>query len=103
MRWYERLYVGEQARKKRYRLIRAVEKRKKTGYYVLLPSDGPERVLELIPAASFSRDFYQKGDFLIVGLAADFDDAVLLAGRIIGETYRETGGFDVKAYLEEKR
>ena len=33
---------------------------------------------------------------------ASYQDAVEMVGRIVDETYRETGGFDVKTYLREK-
>ena len=57
MRWYEKLYVGEKAKKHRYETI------------------------------------------LIVGIAADFEDAAALAGRIICEAYKKTGGYDVNSFL----
>lgn len=41
-------------------------------------------------------------DLLIVGVGASYQDAVETVGRIVDETYRETGGFDVKTYLREK-
>ena len=38
MRWYERLYVGEKAKKFRYSVIQAVRERRPLGYYVLTPA-----------------------------------------------------------------
>ena len=43
-----------------------------------------------------------QADLLIVGVGAGYQDAVETVGRIVDETYRETGGFDVKTYLREK-
>ena len=43
-----------------------------------------------------------QADLLIVGVGASYQDAVETVGRIVDETYRETGGFDVKTYLREK-
>ena len=43
-----------------------------------------------------------RADLLIVGVGAGYQDAVETVGRIVDETYRETGGFDVKTYLREK-
>ena len=37
---------------------------------------------------------------LIVGVAADYEDAAILAGTIIGEVYKKTGGYDVNGFLE---
>ena len=41
----------------------------------------------------------KKQDLLIVGIAADFEDAAALAGRIICEVYKKTGGYDVNSFL----
>ena len=41
----------------------------------------------------------KKQDLLIVGIAADFEDAAALAGRIICEAYKKTGGYDVNSFL----
>ena len=43
--------------------------------------------------------YYEKQDLLIVGIAADFEDAAALAGRIICEVYKKTGGYDVNSFL----
>ena len=71
MRWYERLYVGEKAKKHRYETIQAVR----------------------------NGQAYQKQDLLIVGIAEDFEDASMLAGRIVSETYKKTNGYDVNSFL----
>ncbi len=90
MRWYERLYVGEKAKKFRYSVIQAVRERRPLGYYVLTPAVNEKNLLEL---------YYRDQDLLIVGVALDFEDAARLSARIIDEVYRKTGGFDVKAFL----
>ena len=38
MRWYEKLYVGEQAKKHRYETIQAVRNGRPMGFYVLTPA-----------------------------------------------------------------
>ena len=50
MRWYERLYVGEKAKKFRYSVIQAVRERRPLGYYVLTPAVNEKNLLELYPA-----------------------------------------------------
>ena len=99
MRWYERLYVGEKAKKFRYSVIQAVRERRPLGYYVLTPAVDEKNLLELYPAVTFSLPYYRDQDLLIVGVALDFEDAARLSARIIDEVYRKTGGFDVKAFL----
>lgn len=99
MRWYERLYVGEKAKKFRYSVIQAVRERRPLGYYVLTSAVNEKNLLELYPAVTFSLPYYRDQDLLIVGVALDFEDAARLSARIIDEVYRKTGGFDVKAFL----
>lgn len=99
MRWYEKLYVGEKAKEDRPKIIEAVRNGKRSGYYVLTPAANMTDLFDLIPALSFSQPIYQQRDYLIVGVAADYDDAAELSGRIVSEIYRETGGFDVASFF----
>ena len=82
MRWYERLYVGEKAKKHRYETIQAVRNGQAFGFYVLTPAAGDRNLLDIYPALTLKLPYYQKQDLLIVGIAEDFEDASMLAGRI---------------------
>ena len=101
MRWYRKLYVGEKAKKKQSAVLAAVREGKRFGYYVLTPASNGTDLLDLIPAVSFSQEYYRQKDCLIVGVAADYADAAVLAGHIVNEVYEKTGGFDLKSFLEE--
>ena len=94
MRWYEKLYVGEKAKKHRYETIQAVRNGRPMGFYVLAPAAGERNLLDIYPALTLKLPYYEKQDLLIVGIAADFEDAAALAGRIICEAYKKTGGYD---------
>lgn len=102
MRWHERLYMGERAKKRRYPLIQAVRERRRWGYYVVTTAFGGKNLLELIPASSFSQDFYHERDYLIVGLASDYQDAAELSGKILTEIYQKTGDFDTAAFFSDR-
>ena len=69
MRWYEKLYVGEKAKKHRYETIQAVRNGRPMGFYVLTPAAGERNLLDIYP------------------------------GRIICEVYKKTGGYDVNSFL----
>ena len=99
MRWYKKLYVGEKAKKHRYETIQAVREGQPFGFYVLTPAAGDQNLLDIYPALTLKLPYYEKQDLLIVGVAADFEDASMLAGRIICEVYKKTGGYDVKSFL----
>ncbi len=102
MRWYEDLYVGEKAKKHRYAIIQKIRRRKPCGYYVLTPSSNGKNLLDLYPARALLHPFYKDRDFLILGIAEDYEDAALLAARIVDELYRKTGAFDLNEYIVSK-
>lgn len=101
MRWYEKLYVGERAKKHRFSIIQNIRNGKVCGSYVLTPSSSGKNVLDIYPALTLLQPYYkQKEELLIVGVAADYDDAAGLAARIVADMYQKTGGFDLLTYLK---
>ena len=101
MRWYERLYLGEKAKKNRFSILQAVRKEKSSGYYILTPASNPKNLLDMYSAHALNQPYYKKQDLLIVGVASDYEDAAMLAGRIIEDVYKKTGGYDVSGFLNQ--
>ena len=66
MRWYEKLYVGEKAKKHRYEMIQAVRNGRPMGFYVLTPAAGERNLLDIYPALTLKLPYYEKQDLLIV-------------------------------------
>lgn len=99
MRWYDRLYVGEKAKKDRYAVIRAVRNGEPMGYYILTPPSNKKNLLDIYPALTLKQPYYKDKDVLIIGVASDFGDAARLSARIVEETYKKTGNFDVMSFL----
>ncbi len=102
MRWYERLYLGEKAKQKRFSILQAVRKEKTSGYYILTPASNRKNLLDIYSAHTLNQPYYKEQDLLIVGVAADYEDAAVLAGTIIGDVYKKTGGYDVIGFLERE-
>ncbi len=102
MRWCDNLYMGEKAEKKRYQIIRDVRNSGRFGYYVLTPASSPDNLIDILPALTFSSERCQKEDLLIIGIAADYDEAMELAGKIVANVYNLTGGFDIASYFGER-
>lgn len=100
MRWYEKLYMGEKAKKKRFSILQSVRRGKKSGYLILTPASNPQNLLDIYPASTWNQPYYKGKEFLIVGVAADDQDAALLAGKIVGDIYKKTGGYDVTGYFK---
>lgn len=102
MRWYERLYVGEKAQKDRYSIIQAVREEKSSGYYILTLPSNQKNMLDIYPAHTLKQPYYREQNLLILGIAADYQDAAMLSAAIIGDVYKKTGGYDVERFLEEE-
>ena len=99
MRWYEKLYVGEKAKKHRYRIIQAIREGKASGYYIPTVPSNEKNLLDLYPAFTLNQPYYRDQNLLILGIAENFSDAAELSGRIINLVYQKTGGFDIRSYL----
>lgn len=98
--WYDHLYVGDNAKKKRYQIIQAIRNsRAVTGAYVITPSSNGNNILDIYPAAELAAPWYEAETFFIVGIAADYWEALEVARRIVDEMYQNTGGFDLNGYL----
>lgn len=104
MRWYRKLYVGETARKDRYRIVGKVKWRrlqKKNAYLITLASN-EANLLDIYPANTMLWPYFRKKEILIVGIAVGYEEAVELACHIVAEVYSGTGSFDVRGYIEER-
>lgn len=102
MRWYERLYVGEKAEKNRYSIIQAIREGKKSGYYIVTLPSNENNLLDIYSAGTLQQPYYKQNNLLVVGVAADYEDAAGLAARIVGDVYNMTGEYDVSAFLKSE-
>jgi len=98
--WFDRLYVGEKAKKKRYRIIQGIRRSKSgPGIYVITPAVNGNNILDIYPAMTLSWPIYREEEFLIIGIASDYWEALEVAGTIISDMYRKTGGFDLPDFI----
>ncbi|WP_330387656.1 hypothetical protein [Lacrimispora sphenoides] len=98
--WFDRLYVGEKAKKKRYRIIQGIRRLKPgPGIYVITPAANGNNILDIYPAMTLLWPLYREEEFLILGIASGYWEALEVAGNIIGDMYRKTGGFDLPAFI----
>lgn len=103
MRWFNHLYVGDKAKKKRYQIIQGIRSgRLQTGAYVITPASNGNNILDIYPSVVLRHPFYQKQDLLVLGIAADYWDALLTVRTIVDEMYQETGGFDLQEFISRK-
>ncbi|MFT4105907.1 MAG: hypothetical protein QM657_09100 [Lacrimispora sp.] len=98
--WSDHLYVGEKARRKRYRIIRGIRKsRPVRGSYVITPASDGNNILDICPASLLVSPFYPEKELLVIGIAASYWEALEVARCIVDEMYGQTGGFDLLSFI----
>lgn len=100
MLWYDRLYVGEKAKKHRFSIIQSIRRKKyRMGVFVITPASNGNNILDIYPAYMLLFGAYKKQEFKILGIAQGYQEALLLAGTIVTEMYEKTGGFCLEEFL----
>lgn len=106
MLWYKKLYTGETAEKKRFAIIQKIRSGGiPASAYVIVPAANPKNLLDIYLAADVctpqedERRRQSGRELLILGIAWGYEEALELAGQMVDEVYRATGGFDLRAYL----
>lgn len=103
VKWYRDLYVGEGVGSKAKRTAARIEKGKAApGIYLVTLANHPDNILEILPASLLLQTTVRQHCPLIVGMAKGKEEALLLAQRMIEETYRETGSFRVEEFIRDR-
>ncbi len=103
MRFIRELYCGETAQKK----ARKIRRKLLSGagmlnvYCIAVPQAGND-LLEIYHSSMMQQAFLRK-NILIAGIACGYNEAVKVVQRILEDTIAETGGMDVRKFLEGKQ
>lgn len=98
MNWYNDLYVGEAARRKKNKIINKLDKHSISfGVYVVTLASNGKDILDVLPAFMLYKQ--QNQDRLILGLAVTKEEALEVCAQIIQDVYRKTGTYDVRSYF----
>lgn len=101
MRWYNHLYVGKSAKKKRFAIIRGIRHEKlQPGIYVITPAVNGKNICDIYPSCMLLTPYYKSQDLVIVGIASGYFEALELVRDIVDEMFKTTGGFDLKDFLK---
>lgn len=74
------------------------------GVHVITPAANPQNLLDIYPAAVLlNKKMKNREDLLVLGIGADYDDALETVRRIVDDMYRETGGFSIDEFLLKDR
>ncbi len=102
MNYYEPLYIDEN-----YKHVTRLKARIRMSKipmmdYAIVLSTGQDQ-LEIIQGSILRQPMYPRKGLFVVGISKSYDGAVLLVQRILEDTYQETGGYDMKAYLSDAK
>lgn len=102
MKYYEPLYIDENFKNVSKMKMRIRMSRIPLLNYAIVLSNSQTDQLEIIQGTILRQKYYPKKDLFVVGISKDYDGAVLLVQRILEDTFRETGGYDMKAFLRRQ-
>ena len=103
MRYYRHLYLMEGLEKNKEKIIRKLEEDKfQPNIHIITLAQNDANHLESQNSIVLLQPSFPKDDFLVVGIAKGYDDAVELVELITQEVYNETRGADIRAYILKK-
>ena len=104
MKWYRKLYVGEKARKDRYRIVGRVKwRRPQLDAYLITIASNAQNLLDIYPANTMLLRYFRKKDIFVLGIAHGYEEAVELACHIVAQVYTDTGAFDIRSYIRKRQ
>ena len=93
MKWYRKLYIGENAKKDKYKVFGHIRKNRFCADTLLITLASNMLLQPHFKNKNVNEEIY------VVGLAKGRDEALNLVRDIIDEVYNATGGFDIREYL----
>lgn len=103
MDWYSRLYVSDDLKEKKEKLIDKIEHGCGTpGIYLITIASNERNLLDILSADQLLWPVMHRICPVIVGMAHSYDDAVQIAASLILEAYESTDEFHVETYLKQR-
>ncbi len=102
MKWYRPIMVGEQAKRRRYRIIGKIKRNLfQKDIYVVTLAFNQQDLLDIYPAWILLQPYFIRKDFMIVGIAKGYQEALQVITQLVMEVYQKTGDVKLREYLEE--
>ena len=103
LNWYKGLYIGNNAKKKKKKLIRKISQGAGVvDVYLITLAANHRDQLDIFPANELMQKARRKNCPVIVGLACGYWEALELVETMVQRTYRETGTGNVRKWLEKQ-
>lgn len=103
MRWYKELYIGETLRIDAAIIqaeVRAWNPPPEI-YLLCLATNGID-LLDITPTVALKQAGAKKREWSIVGMARGKAEAVNLAAAVVEDVWKKTGGFHIRAFVENQ-
>lgn len=99
--FHSRLYLSESiAEKKLDKLKKRLEKKPLlSNVYLIVPAANPMDQLEIFDARQLAQSFYQKEHFLVIGIAADYKEALQLIEKMVQDCLAERDDCNLREYF----
>ena len=103
LNWYKGLYVGNNAKKKKKKLIRRISQGAGVvDVYLITLAANHRDQLDVFSANELLQKVRRKNCPVIVGLACGYWEALELVEAMVRQTYQETGTGNVRKWLEKQ-
>ncbi|MCI5699584.1 MAG: hypothetical protein MR308_04200 [Lachnospiraceae bacterium] len=100
--WYNRLYIGNNAKKRADRAIRRLNDQKMVrGIYLITLASNEKNQLDILSAYNLIQPVVYRRCPMVIGIAWGYDEAVELVIHITNESLEKTGKADLRKYLEQ--
>ena len=103
LKWYKKLYIGDNAKKKAPSVRKKVNQGKlQYDIYLITLASNEKNLLEIIQANQLVQKTLRKLCPMIVGMASGYEEALEVVEKIVEETYLKQGDTDVRRYLNDR-
>lgn len=102
MKFYRHLYCSESLKKRKRKIIWKIKHNAgQVSVYVIALSDKKDEQLEIFHSGQLLQRYYRIYPPYIIGIADGYTEAIELFQSIAEEVYRQTGGLDIKGYIQK--
>lgn len=102
MKWYNNLYVGENAKRRKHKIImRSIRHKPQVGVYLITLPLNDDNSLEIYPSYILLQKYYRKRKLMVVGISEGYDEALIVMQEILMDCYNKTGQFLVRKMIAD--
>lgn len=102
VQYAERIYLGPGIENENLDKLKADLKKRPllTGYYLITPASNSRDQLDIMEAGQLLQPYYRTHPVLVVGIAKDYEDALLLVQNMVQDCLEARGDVLLKEFLK---